>query len=179
MPNRARWLRATSQTIRPRVRDPPITVKTMISSLPRRLAQSIAIGRIGIGCTALVAPTLMVRPWIGDSAGNPDVRLLARTMGGRDLALGLGTLRALAVANTEARPWVALSGMADAVDATVTVLAFRRLPPVTRWAILASTVGAAVLSFRVAVALEPPISPAQTTDVAADVATDGRRPATP
>jgi len=54
----------------------------------------------------------------------------------------------------------------------VTVLAFRRLPPITRWAILASTVGAAVLSFRVAVLLEPPISPAQ----AADVADNGQRP---
>ncbi len=147
----------------------------MTSSVPRRLAQLIAIGRVGIGCTALVAPTLMVRPWIGDSAATPDARLLARTMGGRDLALGLGTLRALAVANTEARPWVALSGMADAVDATVTILAFRRLPSVTRWAILASTVGAAVLSFRVAVALEPPLSPVLTLEDAVE----GRRPAAP
>jgi hypothetical protein len=131
----------------------------MTSSVPRRLAQLVAIGRIGIGCTALAAPTLMTRPWIGDSAETPDARLLARTMGGRDLALGIGTLRALGVADSEARPWVALAGMADAVDATVTILAFRRLPRLTRWAILASTVGAAVVSFRVAVALEPPFEP--------------------
>jgi hypothetical protein len=125
------------------------------SAVPRRLAQVVALGRIAIGCTALAAPTLMTRPWIGDAAGSPDTRLLARTMGGRDVALGIGTLRALGVDDGEARPWVALAGMADAVDATVTVLAFRRLPPVTRWAILASTVGAALVSFRVAAALEP------------------------
>ena len=128
----------------------------MPTPVPHRLAQLVALGRIGIGCTALVAPTLMTRPWIGVGAGTDDARLLARTMGGRDLALGLGTLRALGVDPAEARPWVALAGMADAVDATVTVLAFRRLPRVSRWGILASTVGAALVSFRVATALEPP-----------------------
>jgi len=125
------------------------------STGPRRLAQLVALGRIAIGLTALAAPTLMTRPWIGDAAKSPDARLLARTMGGRDLALGVGTLRALGTDATEARPWVALAGMADAVDATVTVVAFRRLPPITRWAILASTIGAAVVSSLVAVALEP------------------------
>jgi hypothetical protein len=121
----------------------------------RRMAQFVAVGRIGIGCTALVAPTLMTRPWIGDAAASSPARLLARTMGGRDLALGIGTLRALGVADAEARPWVALAGMADAVDAGVTILAFRRLPAGTRWAILATTVGAAVVSIRLAVALDP------------------------
>ena len=109
----------------------------------------------------------MTRPWIGDAAESADARLLARTMGGRDLALGLGTLRALAVDDAEARPWVALAGMADAVDAAVTVLAFRRLPRGTRWGILASTVGAAVVSFRVALALEP-ASPRTVARPAAD-----------
>jgi len=124
-------------------------------SVPRLLAQAIAVGRIGIGCTALAAPTVMTRPWIGDGAGAADARLLARTMGGRDLALGLGTLRALAADDAEARPWVALAGMADAVDAGVTLLAFHRLPRRTRWGILATTLGAAVVSFRVAIALDP------------------------
>jgi hypothetical protein len=128
----------------------------------------VALGRIAIGCTALTAPTLMTRPWIGHAAGSPDARLLARTLGGRDLALGIGTLRALGVNDAEARPWVALAGMADAVDATVTVLAFRRLPPVTRWAILASTVGAALVSFRVAAALEPAAGPLRAVDAPAD-----------
>ena len=140
------------------------------SVLPRRLAQLVALGRIGIGCTALAAPTLMTRPWIGDAAGSPDARLLARTMGGRDLALGIGTLRALGVGDAEARPWVALAGMADGVDAMVTVLAFRRLPKVTRWAILASTAGAALVSVRVAVALEPPYDPADAGGASADTA---------
>jgi hypothetical protein len=126
----------------------------------------VALGRIGIGCTALAAPTLMTRPWIGDAAGSPDARLLARTMGGRDLALGIGALRALGVDDGQARPWVALAGMADAVDAAVTIVAFGRLPKLTRWAILASTVGAAVVSFRVAAALDPTGGPPDGASVA-------------
>ena len=131
----------------------------MVSSVPRRLARIVAVARIAVGGTALAAPTVVLRPWVGDLAGSPGARLLARTMGGRDLALGIGSLRALGVDDAEARPWVALAGMADAVDATVTVLAFRRLPTRARWAVLAVTVGAAVASFRLAVALEPPFDP--------------------
>jgi hypothetical protein len=128
----------------------------MATPVPRRLAQVIALGRIGIGCSALVAPIVMTSPWIGEGADSADARLLARAMAGRDLALGLGTLRALGVDDTEARPWVALAGLADAVDAAITIAAFRRLPRVTRWAILAATLGSAVVSFRVAVALDAP-----------------------
>ncbi len=135
----------------------------MTSPVPRRLARIVALGRVGIGAAALVTPTVMVRPWIGDAAGTAEARLLARAMGGRDLALGLGTLRALGTDGAEARPWVGLAGLADAVDATVTLAAFRHLPPTTRWVVLAATVGAAVVSFRVALALEPePSGPAST-----------------
>jgi len=146
----------------------------MTSSVPRRLARLVALGRVGIGCTALIAPTLMTRPWIGDAAESVDARLLARTMGGRDLALGLGSLRALGIEDAEALPWIALAGMADAVDATVTLVAFRRLPRLTRWVILASTVGAAVASLQMALALgldgtdhrrvDPPVTKAMPLD---------------
>ncbi len=128
----------------------------MDRTVTRVLAQLIAWGRVGIGATAVVAPTVMSRPWIGASAGEPSARLLARTMGGRDLALGIGALRALAVSDQEARPWVALGGMADLVDALSTVVAFGHLPRRSRWGILAVTVGAAVVSTRVAVSLDQP-----------------------
>lgn len=120
----------------------------------RRLAQMVAWGRIGIGVTAVCAPTLVARPWIGPAASGSANRVLARTMGGRDLALGLGAVRALAASDREARPWVALGGMADAVDALATMMAFPSLPRRTRWGILAVTVGAAVVSIRVATALD-------------------------
>ncbi len=140
----------------------------MTPPAPRRLAQFVAIGRIAIGCTAVAAPTFMTRPWIGEAAASPEARLLARAMGGRDLALGIGTLRALGVDGTEARPWVALAGVADAVDACVTLRAFRRLPTPSRWAVLAATLGAAVVSFRAAAALDPPPQPFGTGGTAVD-----------
>jgi hypothetical protein len=128
----------------------------MDRSVTTTLARLIALGRVGIGVTAVAAPTLMSRPWIGASAGQPSARLLARTMGGRDLALGIGTLRALGLSDQEARPWVALGGLADLVDALATVVAFPTLPRGSRWGILAVTVGAAVASTRVAVSLDGP-----------------------
>jgi len=126
----------------------------MTAPLSTHLARLVALGRIGIGCTALAAPAVMTRPWIGAGADSDDAKLLARAMGGRDLALGLGTLRALGADDADARPWVALAGTADAVDAAVTLLAFRRLPRITRWGVLAATAGAALVSFRVALDLE-------------------------
>jgi hypothetical protein len=100
----------------------------MDADASRPLAQLVAWGRIGIGISAVVAPSRAARPWIGVDAGAPGSRLLARAMGGRDLALGIGALRGLGLSDREARPWVALGGMADAVDALATVLAFGSLP---------------------------------------------------
>jgi hypothetical protein len=128
----------------------------MDRSVSRTLAQLVAWGRVGIGASALVAPTLMARPWIGGSAATPGSRVLARTMGGRDLALGIGTLRALSVSDQEARPWVALGGLADTVDGLATALAFSTLPRRSRWGILAVTFGAAAVSTRAAVSLDRP-----------------------
>ena len=131
-------------------------------SFSRPLAQLIAWGRVGLGVSAIAAPTLLARPWIGGDATSAGSRVLARTMGGRDLALGIGALRALGVSDEEARPWVALGGMADAVDAVATLIAFRTLPRRSRWGILAVTVGAAVVSTRVAATLDA-VSPTGTT----------------
>jgi hypothetical protein len=120
----------------------------------RSLARSIAVGRTGVGITAIVAPTLVARPWVGAPAGSVAVKLFARTLGARDLALGIGALRALDRDDDEARPIVALGGMADAVDTLATVVAFAHLPRVLRWGALDITVSSAVLSIRAAEALE-------------------------
>jgi len=124
------------------------------TSRHRQLAYLVAWGRVGIGLTAALAPSVMARPWIGDAADSAGARLLARTMGGRDLALGIGTLRGLAQSDRDARPWVALGGLADGVDAVATAMAFRSLPRRSRWGIAALTIGAAAVSARAASALD-------------------------
>ena len=130
----------------------------------RTLARLVAWGRVGVGTAAVLTPSLVARPWVGDVGDDVPARLLARAMGGRDLVLGIGTLRGLSVSDAEGRPWVALSGVADTVDAVATVLAFGHLPRRARWGILAVALGAAVTSTRAAIALdssaEVPLLPA-------------------
>jgi hypothetical protein len=128
----------------------------------RTTARLVAWGRVAVGTGAVLTPSLVARPWVGDVGDDVPARLLARAMGGRDLVLGIGTLRGLSVSDAEGRPWVALSGVADLVDAVATMVAFGHLPRRARWGYLAIMVGAAVTSTRAAIALdssaeEPPL----------------------
>jgi hypothetical protein len=51
---------------------------------------------------------------------------MTRTMGVRDLALGVGTMHALAE-GTPARNWVLAGAASDLIDAVATVLAIRHI----------------------------------------------------
>lgn len=109
----------------------------------RKAAGVVAAGRAALGVVAFVAPSLPARPWVGHGeALRPAVRLFARTLGARDLALGLGALLALRHGG-HVRGWVEAGGLADTGDAVATLVAFRDLPRRTRWLVLASTAGAA------------------------------------
>jgi hypothetical protein len=109
----------------------------------RQLAETVAWGRIAIGITALVAPTLPLRPWVGrDFAWQPRAKLLARSLGARDLALGIGVIMAIKH-DAPVRGWVEGSGVADAGDVLSTLLAFGKLPKSGRWLVLLSAAGAA------------------------------------
>ncbi len=108
------------------------------------LAQGIALLRIAIGMTALAVPQVMAGPWIGASeARRPGARLLARTMGMRDVALGAGALLAL-TRDEDARNWIVMGALSDAMDATITAAAFQKLPRWGRWGVLGSAGGAAL-----------------------------------
>jgi hypothetical protein len=108
----------------------------------RQLAETVAWGRIAIGITALVAPTLPLRPWVGrDFAWQPRAKLLARSLGARDLALGVGVILALKK-DAPVRGWIEGSGVADAGDVLSTLLAFGKLPKGGRWLVLFSAAGA-------------------------------------
>jgi hypothetical protein len=115
------------------------------------LALSTAAARAALGVVAIAAPSLPLRPWVGRVAAEEDApRLLARALGGRDLALGLGALAALATGRP-ARGWILLGGLADAVDVTATVAHWSSLPRLGRLAVVGaagSSVAAAVLAQR-------------------------------
>jgi hypothetical protein len=109
----------------------------------RQLAQAVAWGRIGIGITAMVAPTLPLRPWVGrDFAWQPRAKLLARSLGARDVALGVGVILALKH-DAPLRGWVEGGALADTGDVLATLLSFGKLPKGGRWLVLLSAAGAA------------------------------------
>lgn len=106
----------------------------------RRLAVANGMARSALGVVAFCLPGLPLAPWVGGSSRDQSSRLLGRALGGRDLALGLGTLVAARSAGP-ARPWVVAGGLADAGDVVATLLAWRSLPPLGRSAVLAAAAG--------------------------------------
>ena len=124
----------------------------MTAAWVRRGATALAAARTAIGVVALTSPALVGRPWVGAAADGTHGRVLARALGGRDLALGLGTLAALQqipLAGTDhsdsvAGLWVGLGALADSLDVLATAIAWDELPSVGRWLVAASAGGAAV-----------------------------------
>jgi len=119
-----------------------------VSVLPllRYAAVAVAAGRVGLGVAALAQPSIPARPWVGSSADELGAQVFGRALGGRDLALGLGALAASVKASSGSRSagaWYAAGALSDALDVAVTVAAWRRLPPVSRWLVAASAGGAA------------------------------------
>jgi hypothetical protein len=111
-----------------------------------QIAEAVAWGRIGLGVTALLAPTVPLRPWVGrDFAWQPRAKLLARSLGARDLALGLGVILALRH-DAPIRGWVEGGGVSDTCDVLATLLAFGKLPKAGRWLVVLSAGGAAALA---------------------------------
>ncbi|HEX4062807.1 MAG TPA: hypothetical protein VHY58_17455 [Streptosporangiaceae bacterium] len=124
----------------------------MTAAWVRRGATALAAARTAIGVVALASPALVGRPWVGAAANGTPGRVLARALGGRDLALGLGTLAALQQiplagpdhCDSVAGLWVGLGAMADSLDVLATAIAWDELPSIGRWLVAASAGGAAV-----------------------------------
>jgi hypothetical protein len=106
----------------------------------RRLAFFNGVARCVLGGTALIIPPLPLAPWVGQAQGDRAARLLARSLGARDIALGLGALLALRH-EAPVRGWVEAGGLADAGDVVATLGAFTALPRWGRWAVLAAASG--------------------------------------
>jgi hypothetical protein len=88
------------------------------------LARNLAINRMSFGAGLILAPGLYARTWIGAPARDERVKVLARALGARDLALGTGGLLALRAGDEQrARRWFAAQGLTDAVDLVATLAA--------------------------------------------------------
>ncbi|HLB22128.1 MAG TPA: hypothetical protein VK605_08445 [Solirubrobacteraceae bacterium] len=119
---------------------------------PRRAAGLLAAGRAALGAAILVAPEAVTSRWLGEQASHPVVRYLARSLGARDLALGVLALRTLDDSRAAAQVQGACA-VADSVDALATVAARAELPPVGALGTVAVAGAAAVAGFYLSRAL--------------------------
>ena len=108
----------------------------------RQLVRSLAVGRVAIGAALVLVPSLAARGWAGDEASRPATKVFLRALGIRDLALGIGTLRALE-RGEDPVPWARYGAAADGVDAAATVVGYRSLAPRGRFAVLLLAAAAA------------------------------------
>jgi hypothetical protein len=124
----------------------------------RHGARAVAAGRVALGLTALVWPSVPARPWVGGAADELGARVFGRALGARDLALGLGALAAFQGSATgagSASAWVAAGALSDALDVVASVSSWRELPRVGRWLVVGSAGGAALAGAAGALAVRP------------------------
>ncbi len=94
----------------------------------RTLAALQAAGRLALGGGIAAAPSLLAGGWVGGVADRPGGRVLATGLGGRDVALALGTVAALR-GGRGVRPWLRAGMLADTADLVATLRARGSLPP--------------------------------------------------
>jgi hypothetical protein len=101
----------------------------MTMDLPRIMAVGLAVNRMAFGLNYVLRPESAGPSWIGRVAKRPGAKVMTRSQGIRDLALGAGALAALGRHDaTDARIWLAGHALADATDFGVTWLSRDRLP---------------------------------------------------
>jgi hypothetical protein len=84
-----------------------------------RGAQMMGLLRAAVGIAMIMVPRSVVRPQ-GDEPSPGNLVFMVRTIGVRDLALGLGTLAAAQSSRgSDARRWVQFGLLSDALDTVI------------------------------------------------------------
>jgi len=91
-------------------------------------ARLIAVGRAALGGALLVAPEEVARGWVGEElAARPGMQAIVRSLGVRDLVIGLIALHT--AGNPDVGPrWQRTCAAVDLVDAGATFAAASDLP---------------------------------------------------
>jgi hypothetical protein len=117
------------------------------------VARFTAVCRIAIGAGLLAAPQLAARLWVGGHARETSARLFARAVGARDIAIGAGTLIALAE-GAPARRWLQAGLLADVTDLGATLAVGREIAAGPRAIVASIAGGASLLGVRLVTAVE-------------------------
>jgi peptide-methionine (R)-S-oxide reductase len=123
-----------------------------------KLAIFAARGRIALGVAAVVAPGLAARVMGGRRGSEGIAPALARMLGARDLALGLGTVIALD-RGAPVRGWLEGSALADTVDCVACVVARDEMSPGAFQAAAGLGGASAILGIFLSRRLDPPPPP--------------------
>jgi len=122
---------------------------------PRDIAIGLARTRIALGAVALAVPGPVGRLMVGSDGSRPGMRLFARMIGGRDIALGLGVVIALD-RGAPVRGWLEAGAFSDGVDFVACLLAGDDMPDTARVGGAASAAGAALAGIWLSRQLDPP-----------------------
>jgi hypothetical protein len=96
------------------------------------IARAQSVNRIAIGAGLVLAPGMLARVWVGSWASDERAKVLARSLGIRDLALGAaGVLATRDGDRTWVRRAFAAQAAADALD-FVALVAGRKVPLASR-----------------------------------------------
>ncbi len=117
----------------------------------RRVIAMLSIARVGVGTALLLAPRTMGRNWVGSVADDRRAALVIRGFGARDLALGLGTLRAMA-RNEPLNGWVQMAALGDACDAIAGLAGASNVGVARTIPTVLSATAAAIMGMRASVA---------------------------
>jgi hypothetical protein len=94
---------------------------------PRKGARALAIGRAAFGAALLIVPEKVAKGWLGEYAKRPAVHALVRSIGVRDVVLGMIALHTLDHPEVGPR-WQATCAVVDTVDLLATGAARADLP---------------------------------------------------
>jgi hypothetical protein len=116
----------------------------------QRPLSTLALGaRLASGVAFVLAPRALGGVMIGPGAAQPGTRLFVQAFGARDAILGAGGLAARARGESS-RPWLFASATADAADAVLGGLLFRKLPAGRRVLVVGASSVPAVLNLAAA-----------------------------
>lgn len=90
--------------------------------------------RVVLGLALIVLPRLSLRFWMGaEESDSVRLRAAARSLGARDVAIGVGQLTALDT-GAPVKGWVEAAVLSDAADAANALFFMRDVPPLLRLA---------------------------------------------
>ena len=121
----------------------------------RQAATQLCYARIAFGLGLMLAPRQMAKGWSGSDAVRYGGRVLAVALGARDLALGLGTLRALKRGGP-VQDWLLAGAMADGADFVGSLALRDSLPATGSLGVAALAANGATISLWAARALGQP-----------------------